>query len=111
MRWATCKTWESCRNLRGRQLELAMLLDINLIGPVNQNIGNLRIGEQRLDGAEPNHLIDDFGRQAILLRLIEQELFLIGDLAHQSVHKTGKLLLRHAHRSGGLDLQHDLIAN
>ncbi len=80
-----------------RQLKLAAPLDIDLIGSVNQNIANRRVGEQRLDWPQPDHLVDDFVRKAVLRHLIEQQLLVIGNLAHQAVHETGKLFLRHTH--------------
>ena len=55
------------------RLEQAAALDIDAFVAVDQDVADGRVLEQRLERAEPRHLVEDFGDEVVELLLIERE--------------------------------------
>lgn len=89
--------------LQAGQLKFAAPLHIDHVRTVHEDVGHGLVSQQRLDRTEPDHLIDDFAGQRILLGLIERQFPFIRDLGHEIVHERRQLRLAHPHRRDGFD--------
>ncbi len=93
-----------------RQLQLAPALDVDHVGAVDEDVGRRwDLGIKRLDRPQPNHLVDDVPREAILLGLVEQQPAFVGDLAHERVDEQHQLRFCHPHRNHRVDPQENLV--
>ena len=93
------------------QLQLAPALGIDLVGTVDQNVRDGRVVQQRLDRAEPDHLVDDADGEPVLLVLVQEQLALACDQRHQRIDEDHQLAPVHAHRLERLDAQENLVAD
>ena len=66
MRCATLTTCCVVAEPRVGPLELAAPLDVDLSRPVDQDVGDLVVVEQRLERAEADHVVDQFERELAL---------------------------------------------
>src|SRR5262249_50312729 len=85
-------------------LEHARALDIDLLVAVDQDVVDGRILEQRLDGAEPHHLVEDLGDEILELLGVERQTFGDGVLRDERVDLPADLVLRHLLERGEIDL-------
>src|SRR5207253_8449927 len=53
------------------KLDLAGALDIDLLGPVDHDVGDALVPEQRLEGTEAHHVVDELVDEIGLFRTIE----------------------------------------
>ena len=65
------------------QLKLAAPLHIDHVGAVDQDVRHRVVAQQRFEWAEPDHVIDDFVGQALLLLPVEQQFQLGSDLGYE----------------------------
>ena len=57
--------------LNVRELELAAPLDVDLLGPVDHDVGDALVPEQRLERPEADHVVDDGGAEQFLLAAVK----------------------------------------
>src|SRR5258708_15144806 len=68
------------------QFQLAGALDVHLVEPVHQNVGDGVVLEQGLERAETEDLIEDFARQALALGKAEGNDLAVDRVADESEH-------------------------
>src|SRR5208282_1346875 len=66
-----------------RLLELAVALDVNVEGPIGQDVGDLFVIEKRLEWPEAYHVVGELGGERGFFDLVELYVLLCRDLAHQ----------------------------
>ena len=66
-----------------------MALDVDLAGGVHQDVGDLRVAEQRLDRSEAVHLVEDLLAQVLAVAVAERD----GELAEQLRDRRPQLVL------------------
>ncbi len=93
------------------QLQLAAPLDVDHARPVDQDVRYRRIAQQRVDRAEPDHLVDDVGAEDVLFVRVQQDLSLVRDLRHQLDDEIRQFLLADADGDQRFDPHEDLIAD
>jgi len=59
--------------LGGGQGQLSFVLDEDLIRPVDHDLGDRRVGDERLDRPEPEEVVEHRVQQPLLLRLRERQ--------------------------------------
>ena len=74
-------TWSSSWNVDVGQLELALALDVDLLGPVDHDFGDALVAQQRLERAEADDLVGDLLEHADALGARQGEAFLVDGLA------------------------------
>ena len=99
MRWAIWNRCSSSRNWIWRELELALALDEGLVGAVDHDVADRRVGEQLLERAEAEQLVDQHLFERELLAAVEVDLELGQHLADDRAEFLGELVL--AERRGG----------
>ena len=91
--------------------ELAVALDVDLVGAVDHDIGDGRIKKELLDRPQTENLIHDLVEQLLLLNAGQRE----GAVAQQPIDATRaffmKLLCRHATGLGQIDTLQELTPN
>ena len=80
MRVATCSTCGSSRNDDVGQLDLALALDVDLVRAVDHDVGDALVGEQRLERAEADHVVDEQPHDRAQLGGVELDLQVDDDL-------------------------------
>lgn len=78
------------------ELELAASLHINVLGGVDQNIGDGRVGQQRLERSESEHFVAYVPHQLAPLDLVDGDALLVDDHLDQARKFLLDLLARQA---------------
>ncbi len=91
----------------GGLLELAEALDKTLPVGVDQDIGDGRVLEQRLDRPEPGHLVDDVFGEGGELALVQRDLLGAHILADIGADFADEILARHPLEHGKIELVDD----
>ena len=86
-----------------RELELALALDIGLLGAVDHDVGDVRIGEQFLEWPQAQQLVDQHLFQRELLAAVERQLQLGEHFADDRAEFLGQLVLVECRRRLGID--------
>ncbi len=73
-----------------RQHQLALALDKDLLGSIDHDVVDRLVGEQRLERAEAEHVVEQDGDEVALLDLVELDFLLAEDLRDDA----GELLLQ-----------------
>ncbi len=90
-----------------REFQLAAPLDVNLLGPVHHDVGDGLIRQQRLERAEPDHVVDEQAHELFLLGAVELELLLDQHLADDFGDLAFQLVGIQRGRHGDVDAFHD----
>jgi hypothetical protein len=88
-----------------RQRHLAVALDEYPVRPVHHDVGDAVILEQRLQRAEPKHVVDQLTRELALLARVELKAPLGGDLRQDALHLQHQPVGRHAGEGCGIELR------
>ena len=78
-------------------------LDVDLLGPVDHDVGDGLVLEQRLERAQPQHVVDDLVDEVVLLRPVELQAMLDQQLGDQALELAHQLLARQADGGGEVD--------
>ena len=74
--------------------ELAAPLDIDIVRPVDEDVGDLVVVEKRLERTQADHVVGEFGREQVLFALVELDPLLGRDL----LNELGDLVLQRRSR-------------
>ena len=86
-----------------RELELALLFDEGLLGAVDHDVGDVRIGQQLLERAVAEQLVDQHLFQRELLAAVEVDLQLGEHFADDRAEFLGELVLGQRRGGFGID--------
>src|SRR5215213_248807 len=86
-----------------RDLELALAFDVGLLGAVDHDIADRRVGEKLFERAEAEKLVDQHLFERKLLAAIEVDLELGQDLADDRAELFGELVLAERRRRFRVD--------
>ncbi|HKM70786.1 MAG TPA: hypothetical protein VJX94_12145 [Stellaceae bacterium] len=87
-------------------LELAVALDVNVEGPIGQDVGDLFVIEKRLEWPEADHVVGELGGERGFFDLVELYVLLCRDLAHQVGDFRAQHRTRHTTCHGRVDPGH-----
>ena len=76
-----------------RDFELALALDVSLVGAVDHDVADRRVGEQLLERAEAEQFVDQHLFERELLAAVEVDLELGQDLGNDRAEFLGELVL------------------
>ncbi len=93
------------------QFQLAAALDVDHARSIDEDVRYGRIAQQRVDRAEPDHLVDDVRAEDVLFVGVQQDFSLVRDLADQLGDEIRQLLLGDADSNERFDPGEDLIAD
>ena len=85
------------------QRQLALALDEDLLRPVDQDVGDRVVGQQRLQRAEPQHVVDQDRDQVTLLGQVDPQAQLIANDGDDLGDLPGQLAARQIGRRGDVD--------
>ena len=86
------------------QFELATTFDEHLLRSVDHDVRDQVVFEQRLEGAEPQHVVDQLARERSLLATIKLNALLRGDLGQCPLDLLGQLLRGELRQRGRVHL-------
>ena len=86
-----------------RDLELALALDIDLVGAVDHDVGDGLVGQQRLERTEAQHVVEQQLDEVLLLALIEADALLAQDFADQLADLAAEFVAVEAGRRADVD--------
>ncbi len=89
------------------ELELAAALDEDLLRPVDHDVGDGLVGEQRLERPQPEHVVEQHRDEMALLGLIELDFLLDQDLADDGAELARKFVAAELRRDLAVDPLHD----
>ena len=85
---------------------LPLALDVDLLGPVDHDVGDGLVLEQRLERTEAHHVVDDLIDEIVLLRPVELQAVLDQQLGDEALELAHQFLARQADRGGEIDAAH-----
>ncbi len=85
------------------EFQLAAALHVDLLGPVDQDVGDRVVGEQRLERTEAEHIVEQHGDEIPLLEQVEAHLLFGEDLTDDLGDLAGEFRPRQTHRRGDID--------
>src|SRR3546814_1711081 len=71
------------------QFQLATALDVDLLGAVDHDVGHQLVGQQGLEGAEAEHVVEHDVDDRLLLRRAQVQLLVEGDPSQASTGRPG----------------------
>ena len=89
------------------QLHLAGALHVDLLGAVDQDVGDLFPGQKRLERAQAEHVVEQHGDQVPLLEQVEVNLLLAQDLGDDLTEPADQLAARQLGGLGDVDALHE----
>ena len=92
------------------EVELAAPLDVDLPRAVDEDVGDIRVAQERLERPKTYHVVDDLAGHHELLFVIDEEAPLVRDLGDELDDARTELVLGHHNDRGRLDaLQHLVV--
>ena len=89
------------------QFELAVTFDVGLERPVDHDVGNGIVGQQRFEGPQAQHVVEQQLHDRRLLGAVEAQLLLVEDLRDDVAELMGQVLARQLGRGRNVQPVHD----